>query len=81
MGDTVYEKMYDAVTMEKNENNDYEYAYRDTDMGLDNVYDSKFTVLSNENEYANYNVKDMADPNIVQTFMNDEAITLAQKQY
>ena len=80
MGDTVYEKMYDAAIMQKN-NTDYEYAYRDTDLGLDNVYDSKFTVLNNENEYSNYNVKDMYDPNIVQTFMNNEAITLIQKQY
>jgi hypothetical protein len=81
-GYTVYDKMYDAAVKEKNWTSDRDYGYRDVDtVDLDNVYDTKFSVLNNENELSNYNALDMYDPYVVQNVINGQKVSLAQKQY
>jgi len=82
LGYTVYDRMYDNLTHKKIWGDDYEYGYRDINTtDLNNVYDSKFSLLNESNQMANYKITDMADPNLVQAKFNGEVITLAQKQY
>ena len=81
LGYTLYDKMFDAVVEEKNATTDSDYGYRDTESGLDNVYDTKFSTLDGRNELNNYKISDMHDPNIIQNIINGQKISLAQAQY
>ena|SRR5271170_5341232 len=80
-GYTVYDQYYNADTLQKSLTSDYEYGYRDVNPDDDNVYDSKFSTLNNENELSRYKYQDMVDPNIIGTSFNGQNIYLAQKQH
>ena len=81
LGENVYDRMYEGVTREKNMISDPDYAYREDSYDLDNVYDTKFSIMNNDNELSRYSLTDMYDPNSIQTVVNDQLITLSQKQY
>lgn len=83
LGNTVYDKMYDNIIQQKVWNiNDDEYGYKNIDKkDLDDIYDSKFSVLDKNNEMAHYKMSDMVDKDSIEIQINGQTITLAQKQY
>lgn len=81
LGENVYDRMYEGVVREQNMVSDDDYAYRDSDINLDNVYDTKFSILDNENELSRYRVSDMKDNDSINMYVNGQLITLSQKQY
>lgn len=77
LGNTVYDRYYEAFLREKESE---EFTERAADYDLDNIYDTKFSLLDNETELSTYSKNEMVDTPVETTF-NGEKIYLSQKQY